>query len=506
MSDSRTITKSEKEILKEMFIGRASSSTLKLLKIKAKDYEGNLNKVHFLITANNWQSVSSEVINAYVALKNNKEKSKIVEEVRKSYLKVNSKTKGKKRSNNRQDKLKDIFDSKIIQKKEKIKSTTKTNIIWSKKPKQTEQTFLDQIKLTHRFKTIEYPTSKISFDNEELVFNISMKQFRIQDYKIYSLRAKFNSKRKIKLKVNTESIKIDKSEKNRFINTLGPIKKQVLNSPNKEAKQRETKSNQSKKSKKKESKKKLVKRSNQTFTSNSWYNLIFRNKYVLLRYNNFSYKFPQFIQSREYLNDIIELFNFRNLKYEYEVDHKKEPVKLTIPEDVFKMVTLAKRIYQFKYPDYLDSFRPVSISKTEMGVNFTEFSLLLGHSKNYYLNILMNNHNENVDIKYIPEAIYGNNEFKKVDPSYLFTLNFENNRYLVWESGLVNKATYIFDITSSDENMIIKNRVVDFLTSKFKYKRTALRRTDFNAIKGLKKVKGINHKYYRKGDLYWIDV
>lgn len=170
--------------------------------------------------------------------------------------------------------------------------------------------------------------------------------------------------------------------------------------------------------------------------------------------------------------------------------HSKKPieiVKTTDLDEVFKYLTIQEEIKLGKFFNHKELFDFLIHSKTEFNQSF------LPKDKTQYLQFLIKK--QSADYRYVPMFEKGGKE----EDSFLFTIQGNNELYIVWESIRPDTATYIFPVGSHNYEQFLQ-ALYDYVCSDIDYKR---RRVHHGVIDGLFGVKGkiINHICFQQ----WSD-
>lgn len=329
------------------------------------------------------------------------------------------------------------------------------------------------------------PKSRLVTDFEK--YKVELKEFKKSERK---------RKSEVKNKINYLKFELTKEEEKE--------KKRAKELTRK--KKRKEKSVNRKLRKEKEKKQNLLntKEHTKTIISNAWHLLHFENRSVTILIGYKSYRFKKYTKSSKYLNHVKRLFNLRAIEFKYILDKNGKVEDLLIPTIVFTLTELGERIHGIKYPKNNRRIIDNLFCPSDYNITAREASLLLGYDKTQYLNVLIDSNSVNYKIVYIPEAIYASNEFRKIDSSFLFTLEVSKEHlFTIWESIVPNKATYVF-YCGKIGNQEIRDNIIDFLVSDYQNKRTALRSKTINLVGKLESWIGVRHNYALKEDVDWL--
>jgi hypothetical protein len=206
-----------------------------------------------------------------------------------------------------------------------------------------------------------------------------------------------------------------------------------------------------------------------------WCNVYFENNQIKIKYGN--------IFSEKYF------FEFARSSFEvlkpFIINKKLKPLKVQICNNkivsisnleevlnIFSILTLKK-----EYDLYLTEDKSESFSKIKSQLNFIEnkqiieFYRIIEHSE--YLKYLCQIQSK--DYKIIPatELIISNKQIISEDDAFLFTINTKTKMFIIWESILINKATYIFETNEINYFEDLQS-IFDFIVSDNNKKRFKL--------------------------------
>ncbi|WP_040282849.1 hypothetical protein [Psychroserpens damuponensis] len=188
----------------------------------------------------------------------------------------------------------------------------------------------------------------------------------------------------------------------------------------------------------------------------SWNNIIFDDFKIHLTKSNIFYGPIQLKDSRKSFVHLKPYFNKLNLKPITCTVKGNEIIKFENLEEIYEII----QVFNFKtlisdFSNYLASDVEKNINKLN---NKTIITLTNLANRSVYLkHLITKNH---INFKIIPLLENGHNN----EDSFIFTLKNNNNVYLVWESCINKKATYVFSTTTNKylESLI---EIVKFILS-----------------------------------------
>lgn len=197
-----------------------------------------------------------------------------------------------------------------------------------------------------------------------------------------------------------------------------------------------------------------------------WNNVFFENNKIKVKYGNVysdEYYFELSRSSFEILKPFILIQRLKPLKVKIYGNKIISISNLTDILNVFKILTLKSEIYIYFNQEQSKSFNKITslIHKLE-NKDIIDFYRILEH--NNYLEYLCQKQSE--DYKIIPatELVVSNQNIISEDDAFLFTINNKQKLYIIWESILINKATYIFE-TNKINYLEDLHFIFDFIAS-----------------------------------------
>lgn len=452
-----------------------------LLKI-IKDAGYDLSQIHIGFMVKDGKVVSNDALEII--------KKRISERAPKSHL-VQSESKKEKLKNKKASSKKDVKEKKKKRKgKRAVQDARKTTR-----------------KLTHRFRSIQLPISKLEFQKDRIRLQYGIYKFTD---KASGSTPKFNTLKKrkeitldkIPLKLNNEIAIIDVETKQKLLDQFH-LAKINFDEEQIQIKQVNNEKAKNKSPKKKQQEKKVNKIKSTRISENdssNWNQIRFYNKKI-----TYSGKWFNAPKSQTYLNHLKPFFNRKSFSYRIFKENNKVS-NVIISEEVYQLVKLGKQVEDILNINSSKKISSYTFQINKFGLEYYDLLSILGKSKTIYLEYLFKNQIENNEIICIPEPIFQNGELVKKDISFIFLLGNINNPLIVWESVEPNKASYLFDIDIDRYPFErVLNTIQTFLLLEEPYKRSILRRSNYDLIEGVKGIQSLRHEYYYEKDITWTN-
>lgn len=197
-----------------------------------------------------------------------------------------------------------------------------------------------------------------------------------------------------------------------------------------------------------------------------WNNVFFKNKEIKVKYGNVytdEYYFELSRSSFEILKPFILFQKLKPLKVKIYGNKIISISNLSEILNIFEILTLKSEIYIYFNQENSKSFNKITsqIHKLE-NKDIIDFYRIIEHSD--YLEYLCQT--QSADYKIIPatELVVSNQQIVSEDDAFLFTINKKTKTYIIWESILINKATYIFE-TNKTNYLEDLHFIFDFIVS-----------------------------------------
>ena len=207
----------------------------------------------------------------------------------------------------------------------------------------------------------------------------------------------------------------------------------------------------------------------------TWNNVFFENNYIIIKYGNiFTEKY--FFESARSSFEVLKPYIIARklIPLNVTVDNNKIILISNLEEvlSVFKILTLKKEIDLYVNEDKSTSFKKIiSQIKNLENKQIIDFYRITKHSD--YLDYLCQIQSKYYKIIPATELVISNQQIISEDDAFLFTINTKTKMFIIWESILINKATYIFETTTVNyfENL---QSIFDFIVSDNNKKRFKL--------------------------------
>lgn len=206
-----------------------------------------------------------------------------------------------------------------------------------------------------------------------------------------------------------------------------------------------------------------------------WSNIYFENKQISIKSGNIFTEKYYFEFSRS---------SFEILK-PFIIAHKLKPLKVKICNNkivsisnleevlnVFRILTLKNESFLYVNDHKSASFRKIILQLKDIdNKHILEFYRIIEHSE--YLQFLCTMQSKEYKIIPATELIISNQKIISEDDAFLFTINTRTKMFIIWESVLINKATYIFKTNASNYFQDLQF-IYDFIVSDNNKKRFKL--------------------------------
>jgi hypothetical protein len=147
---------------------------------------------------------------------------------------------------------------------------------------------------------------------------------------------------------------------------------------------------------------------------------------------------------------------------------------------------------------YFNDFESTTIDKILSKLNIISnqhlFDFFKLKQRSSFLSLLCEQQSTEYRIIPTTEILLSNDKTVSEEDTFLFTIKTSSKVYIVWESTVINKATYIFQTSGSSYPNDIQN-LFDFIASKQNYKRRKLRhaiKTKGNPFKSIGVIQHLN--------------
>lgn len=211
-------------------------------------------------------------------------------------------------------------------------------------------------------------------------------------------------------------------------------------------------------------------------TTISWEKVMFENYQIRIKINNhFSEPYP--LQDSRSSFEFIKLFILKSDLNPLLISVLGDKIVSIINIEELNFVIQILSI-QDEINCYFNDFESTSIdkilSKLRNVSNQHLFDFFKLKQRSSFLSFLCEQQSTEYRIIPTTEILFINEKLVSEEDTFLFTIKNSSNNYIVWESTLINKATYVFK-TNENSYLADVQRIFDFIASGQNCKRRKLR-------------------------------